>query len=96
MSELDPTQALPAEQEPPATPPVQKPTLASLIVSEMQDIRKHEEIANANTVVYWGGLSADVARLQSRVIVLSAIVAFLSVAVVACLVFEAILVGHVR
>ncbi len=97
MSELDPTQSLPTEQEPPApTPPVQKPTLASLIVSRMDWIATETGNMSENTDMLYVKVSHLIAQVKTLLLVAIACLLFLSVAILACVVFEAILVGHVR
>jgi hypothetical protein len=95
MTDTHDTQALPDIDMPEPTPP-KPPTLASVIISEVEGIHEDIRIFNSNTIVYWGGLSFQVSRLQALVIVLIAAVGVSILLNVAVLVFLAWLVGHVR
>lgn len=90
------TQALPPIDTPEPTSTPKPPTLASVIISEVQDIRKREEITNSNTITYWGQLSFQVSRVQVLAIVLIAAAGVVLLLNVAVLVFLTWLVGHVR
>lgn len=83
MSDLHDTQQLPTidTSEPPP-----KPTLAGLIVSKMDAIRKHQETS----------LSVSIGKLQTLVLILAIVIATLVLENSVLLVLVAWLVGHVR
>lgn len=89
------TQALPPLDTPEPTPP-KPPTLASMIISEVQDIHEDIRIFNSNTITYWGGILASVVRLQTQVNALTAAVCVLVLTNISILALVAWLTGHVR